>query len=288
MGIKDFLVAHYGYIIAIIVLIIITIIGFLADKKGKDKNTSKDILPNNNPNMGNVNPGGNMQQPMNYQPTTDAVMGPTNNIPAESANNNVFVNPMVNNAVNPVMSASQPEPELNVMPGTMQGTIVNNNVNQMSAPTQPVINPIPLEPAQPAPISQVPVQPVNPMPMYQPAPSETPVMPAVNPINNMQNYNQVNDNAVPNMEPINQNPNLGRVMSANNVNPAPIPTPVQPVQPVPIPPVPAQPVNPMPMPNTTVPNQVTTPQPVNNGQFNFVYGNQQSINPNNNNNGFMQ
>lgn len=293
MNIKDFLIDNYIYIIIVIVLIIITIIGFLADKKTKGKTNSKDILPNNNPNMGNANFGmvQNPQQPMNYQPqmaspevANPAMQGPlyNNNVPTEPVNfgqqNNNQV-PM-GGAINPVGNATMqesPNNGMNVVPGTMEGMIVNQNVAPV--PMQPVVEPVPSVP-------------VNPEPMYQPAPEVTPVIMPTDPTDNMQNYNQsmnLNNNQVNNMpSAMNMVPNNGGVSPIPvNVNPAPIPTPVVPTPPVaPIPTAPMTPVNPTPMPNTTVPNPVPAPQPqpVNNSQFNYVYGNQQG---NQNNNGYM-
>ena len=44
MNIVDFLIANYYWFIAIILLTIITIIGFLADKKKSDAKKEKDKL----------------------------------------------------------------------------------------------------------------------------------------------------------------------------------------------------------------------------------------------------
>ncbi len=311
MNIKDFLIANYIYIIIVIVLIIITIIGFLADKKGKGKSNSKDILPNNNRSMGNVGygvPGQNPPQPMNYQqiPVNNEAISPIVNGPV--LNNNVSVEPVninplpnnnminannVNNGINPVANAlAQNVPntaneELNVMPGTMQGTIVSPNMNQ--------VNPMEVRPmSAPQPVTSVPV---NPEPMYQPAPEQVPVIPAVDPISNIQSYNQMmgaNNGMVSGvninpMDSVNNIANYGSVAPVmQSTQPMPIPTPTEPAPPVaPIPNVPNGPVNPVPVPNPQMPNQMTMPQPVGNGQFNnFVYGNQ-PMNQNNNN-GYMQ
>ena len=348
MNIKDFLIDNYIYIIIVIVLIIITIIGFLADKKSKVKNADKDILPNNNANNGSVNYGNvqqNQAQPMNYQPVagTNEVINSipnspliTNNVPTAPINmgqlpNNI-VNPVpsdINNSINPVASAiANDANQLNVLPGAIQGTIVNQNLNSVSQMTnQPVI------PSSPEPVG--PSTLVNPEPMYQPAASQTPVIAPSDPIANMQNYNQaaynngveqlnnMQGNTMPmgiNMAPLPNDPvnNVPTTYSEpvavmpvadsapiptpvepvqpvapiqpvvnTQVNPVPIPTPVEPVQPVmPIPAAPSVPVNPAPIPSAAVPNMGTTPQPVSNSQLNFVYGNQQGNQ--NNNNGYMQ
>ena len=296
MNIKDFLIDNYIYIIIVIVLIIITIIGFLADKKTKGRSTSKDILPNNNTNMGNVGGAPTMQQPMNYQPTvpvneTMGVMpnGPlvNNNVPVEPVNlgqvNNGFANPMNQEMVQEAPNTT--ENGLNVVPGMMQGTIISQNrvpPVEMAAPVSTMPQAVAPLPVTPEPVYQMPQeQPV------MPAPVEPMAMPSFNQPMNMNNMQGVTPvNMTPVAEPINNMNSFGGVSSVQPVNPTPIPTPVAPTQPVnPIPPVPSTPVNPMPLPNQGAPNQGTMPQPVNNSQFNFVYGNQQ---PNQNNNGFMQ
>ena len=271
MNIKDFLIDNYIYIIIVIVLIIITIIGFLADKKTKGRSTGKDVLPNNNANLGNAAGSPAMQQPMNYQPAV-----PTNETMNVGANG-----PLVNNNV--------PVEPVNVVPGMIQGAIVTPNPGPPVEVAQPTIVP----PQNVAPIPAAP-GPIYQMPQGQPAmntPVEPTPMASFNqpmPSNNMPGVLPNNINMVPNSEPTNLVGNFGSVNPVTPVNPAPIPTPVEPVQPVnPIPPVPNIPVNPVPVSNPVIPNQGTMPQPVNNSQLNFVYGNQQS-NQNNNNTGYMQ
>ena len=62
MNIKEFLIDNYIWIIVVIVLLIITIIGFLADKKkGKDPKVG---APQPSPVPNNAAPAG----PINYQP----------------------------------------------------------------------------------------------------------------------------------------------------------------------------------------------------------------------------
>ena len=299
MNIKDFLIDNYIYIIIVIVLIIITIIGFLADKKTKGRSTGKDVLPNNNANLGNAAGSPAMQQPMNYQPAvpTNETMnvganGPlvNNNVPVEPVNFGQVNNGLVN-SINPVMpqETSTNNNSLNVVPGMIQGAIVTPNPVPPVEVAQPTIVP----PQNVAPIPAAP-GPIYQMPQGQPAmntPVEPTPMASFNqpmPSNNMPGVLPNNINMVPNSEPTNLVGNFGSVNPVTPVNPAPIPTPVEPVQPVnPIPPVPNIPVNPVPVSNPVIPNQGTMPQPVNNSQLNFVYGNQQS-NQNNNNTGYMQ
>ena len=69
MNIKDFLMENYIYIIIVIILTIVTIIGFLADKKRngdkKPKTMSGTISNNQNQNMGNMT----YQQPVDLNPS---------------------------------------------------------------------------------------------------------------------------------------------------------------------------------------------------------------------------
>lgn len=354
MNIKDFLIDNYIYILIVIGLIIITIIGFLADKKNKKGGSNKDIAPSNNANMGNVNYNNNMAsqgQPMNYQP----IMNDNNNQPINNTllNNNVQqpvnFNQMPNNVINPVNNAlsndnvnmnmgqvsnnslnndslnmnNNNDGNLNVLPGTMQGSIITSN-NSNPVNVQPVEN-ILQQPIIPQSISSV--QPVVPQAvellnadnsnvsdaMYQPLLEQTPVLGPTDVNANIQNYNQgLSMNSMNNYGQVNvdnnsigtvpMDVNNGVVMNNNisnngfvannlnnvtntipNSNPVVIPNPTMPQQPV----TPIPPVintPPVAIPNQPVGN-VTTPQPVNANSLNFVYG-QQPTNPNNN--GFMQ
>ena len=291
MMIKDFLIEHYIYILIVIGLIIITIIGFLADKKMKGKGGSKEMLPNNNPNMENVNYGTPMasgQPAMNYQPTApvmdannqvanNAVMN--NNVPNGQANFGMMPNngamPVNNMMPNP---APQSDATTNVMPGTIEGTIVNQNI----LPGQPVpVTPVVSQSATP--INNM-AMPVTPEPAYQPVPEVQPMVSPVEPVSPVPTFNL--PNMQPSVTPQPMSNNMGYSDAGGSVSPAPIPTPVTPNIPVaPIPPAPSTPVNPAPIPNVPVANQATTPQPVASSPLNFTYGAPAN---NQGNNGYMQ
>ena len=281
-NIKEFLVGNYGYIIAVIILIIITIVGFLADKKGKT--ASKDILPNNNPNPGNVSPD---------QPAA-------NNINNQPINNMAVGNGFGQAPIQPEQSNN-----LNILPGNIQGTIISQNMNMtpnqvpveptpvapvnnsmMNAP-EPMYQPLSeqkpvIAPAEPMPINIVPnpVEPVNnsmmnaPEPMYQPLSEQKPVIAPVEPINNIQNFNQNQANNPINFGPVNSNLNAPNMMNTNN--PGIIPAPQVGTSPAPIPTPQPVPVSPVPIPNPQqVPNMPTGPQPLQGNTMspaNFVYG----------------
>ncbi|MBQ2872374.1 MAG: hypothetical protein IJE89_00020 [Bacilli bacterium] len=297
MNIKDFLIDNYIWIIVILLITIITIIGFLADKKKGDKNKDTSQPANSNMNAGAMN----NPQPMQYQ----QINGLENTI----ANNNQqqnYVNPMPpvqnniapnigNVTVQPVVTEPTPVP-VNVVP--------TNNMSQMNNP-MPVENVIPQveqesmyqplseqkpmiapqstpsfgeavnniqQPVNqntpqnivPTPINMIPGQINNSLPM---APEPM--------INQMPNYNvsnnipqMVNDN-VQMVSSMNQNVTIPQPM-----NPTTIPTP-QPVQPQPIitesynnQQTMSQPNYNQPMPQSHIENTVNqSSQPIN-----FVYG----------------
>ena len=72
MNIKDFLIDNYIYILVVILLIIITIIGFLADKN-KNKGTKKKNVLQEQPMPNNAN-----MQPINYQANPQQMAGSMN------------------------------------------------------------------------------------------------------------------------------------------------------------------------------------------------------------------
>ena len=258
MNIKDFLVEHYIYIIIVIVLTIVTIIGFLADKKKNSDKRPKTMsgtinnTPNQNmPNMNYQQPI-NMNQPVNYQPTTNSM--PNNN-----------------------MAYNQPQPAAPVQQDNLQMNMSNSQmVNSIPQMNSPVPNTIPSQVNEmnyniPQPVEQMsPNVPTNEN-MYQPLSEQKPTFAPVEPniMNNMQGS-----------------------------SPMPMPEPVQNVMPSQAMPesVPymagAQPMmnnnqQPMPMPNMNnnpVPTPIAPPQPVSPQQINFVYGNGNQ----GNNGGYMQ
>ena len=322
MNIKDFLLDNYIYILIVIGLIIITIIGFLADKKGKNKSGNGELLPNNNINSNSNIANQQMQQqsqPMNYQPMGNDMSNQANNnmlqnnvSPINNSINQVSnfgVNPVVTNSFDvnnnqvtaPNFNQSQiSDNNLNVLPSSMQGTIVSVNTNMPTGINEPIVNSV--IPQSVEPINNVPVE-----PMYQPLSEQKPVLAPVDPNVNIQNFNQntlnnsvnpVNESVVPNViyTATNAIPNSMDVPSSipsynmggnvnNSMMAAPIPTPVNPVSPVtPIPPVPTPPTNPTPVTNIPSTGTVPSPAPISNGQVSFVYGNQQSTQNINNSN----
>lgn len=190
MNIKDFLIDNYIWIIVIILITIITIIGFLADKKKGEK--KKEDVPNSNPN----NMAMNNQQTVQYQQpmmqSNDGInnnMGMNYNNPIPQVQNGFNQNVMMAQNVNPVVTEPTPVP-VNIIP--------TNNINQMN-------NPMPVENVVPR---------VEPEPMYQPLSEQKPIIapqPIPNfgdPVNNIQ-------------QPIIQN----NTQNLQNVVPTPVSTP---------------------------------------------------------------
>ena len=150
MNIVDFLIANYHWILAIILLTIITIIGFLADKKKNDKKkeNTTPMPPQNNNNMTIK------QQPMQYQPEIQNQMdhqqnmmsnNNMNNINNGAMNQNLNINQMGNGMIN--------QPNDNQSMGTIPQPMISpltqqNNNNQMNNP-QPVENIAPKEMQEP-------------------------------------------------------------------------------------------------------------------------------------------
>ena len=104
MNIVDFLIANYHWILAIILLTIITIIGFLADKKKNDKK-KEDKTPKKKTAKNDMTI---KQQSMQYQPEiqnqteTQQPMMPNNinNINSGPMNQNLNTNQMDNGLIN--------------------------------------------------------------------------------------------------------------------------------------------------------------------------------------------
>ena len=250
MNIKDFLIQNYVWIILVIVLTIVTIIGFLADKKRTTN--KKDKEGNGNNQLSGTVPVG---QPLNYQQPNNMNNGMVNNGLMGGVNNQ-------NNGVMPNNN-------------NLNNNMMNNNPINQNTNTEP--QPMPINP-----INQLNPEPMNqnnnatPEPIYQPLSEQKPVIAPVDPIqniNNMRSQNNINNN-------INQSGVSGNM-------PNTIPTPVAPVgnnsvMPGPIPMNPGMQQSPSPMPNINMPN--TMPQPMSppaNGSQNFVFGPQQNQNNNN-------
>ena len=154
MNIIDFLYDNYLWIIAILVIAIFTIIGFIADKKSKGKNGKESInnanvqakvvptevpTPTNiNANMGmannmsnnnyqNVNYNNNM---VNNTPNLNGSVSPMNNMSEQS-----IPNSYVNGAVNPTTSINNYQQPINNIQ-SQQNSIPNNFTNQMATNEQ--------------------------------------------------------------------------------------------------------------------------------------------------------
>lgn len=291
MNIKDFLIENYIWILVVILLSIVTIIGFLADKK-RVKN-KKEEVPANNGNNANA--------------TT---------IPDNSNNSNP-----VNLGINYQTNSNQQFDSLN-MP-LPQANIDMQPVPPVSpvGPTEPIGPQAPIQNTMPSPIEPVNTSPA-PEPMYQPlseqypsfkeqTPSVSPMMPSysnpqppvspitgapvensgvVEPTNfvNQPNYitptatqpTPINNQSIqPNMAP---NENIyNNQMNNNYQNPQPVPPSQMPYQ--------SQPTNtiptPIPSPVPVEPTKINTPQqptPMPNQPVSFVYGPQNNQNNNQN------
>lgn len=337
MNIKDFLIENYIWILVVILLSIITVIGFIADK---NKNKNKEPKENKKGKVDKNEPVENQQPetPISYQPEQMNNMDQNQNgygfgqIPNNLGQiSNTTITPLNQNM------NEMPNQQLNVMPEPMmqnqemnmnQNLQMNNNMNMdMDNPVQnneilnqpvsnitPVenisqnnfVNPEPMyqplseqvphfEPQQPTmePMASsqqfnIPTIPVMPEPMMQnmnvvpePTPAPMPTMNAIpvqDNMNNMNNFNSMNmgmNNPMPqnnnngwmNNQPMQQNPNMsGQQMMNNNQGMMNFSSP-----------------QPMPMPQgeqSTVPNPITQPQPVNPAPISFVYGPNQNNNQN--------
>lgn len=293
MNIKNFLMDNYIYIIIVILLTIITIIGFLADKKKNGnkavKTMSGTINNNQNQNVGNIayqqpmdlnQPINNLNQPNNFGGLSNNMM-PLNQFQNPDMQNSSILNnqPLNNQSVtaqsplnNPVLM-NQPVNNLELNNNMMQQV---NPLNQMG--TDNFNTPQPVEPLN-QPLNQG-VEPMaqpimNPQPMNNPMTEQVP-NPAVS--QDQSFFGQQNNPGVVET-PIMSEPapiNMAPVQEPQIVN-----QPMQPQMPA------NQPVSPIPNPTgTTVPNPITPPTPVGPQPVNFVYG--QGAQNINNNNQFMQ
>lgn len=297
MNIVDFLIANYHWILAIILLTIITIIGFLADKKKNDKK-KEDKTPKKKTAKNDMTI---KQQPMQYQPEiqnqteTQQPMMPNNinNINSGPMNQNLNTNQMDNGLINQMNN--------NQNSGTIPQSItyggeLQNNNNLINNP-QPVENIVPEQVQEP---------------MYQPLEEQKPhftpqPIPSFDTMKEEQNQNlqimnnqmllgnqnmmnqqtvmqaipqpmmQPNTQQMQNPEPMGQmsiyNQNANTQENNNNGMANMIPNPrtiPQPVNPIPVP----QPVIPQPV----MTNQMHNPEPM--GQMPTYNMNNQVLNQN--------
>jgi hypothetical protein len=261
MNIKDFLIDNYIWIIVIILITIITIIGFLADKKKGDKR--KENIPNSTPDSNNMFM--NNQQQMQYQQPTMMENSQINN---SVGMNYVSPAPQMQNGFNQNVGSLNVQPVVTEPSPVPVNVVPTNNMNQMNNP-MPVENVVPRveQESMYQPLSeQKPIIAPQPIPNFnepsnnggQPVMSNSPqniqnIVPTpVLTINNQMNNNQmapmVNEpmmNPIENYNITNNAPQMGfantqMAPSMNqlttvpqSVNPTTIPTP-QPVQPQPI------------------------------------------------------
>lgn len=281
MNIKDFLIDNYIWILVVILLSIITIIGFLADKKKGKKEKPIKTKENQTANQDAVNPISYQAPPTNtmYQPPLGAINTQINN-PNPTTVNTSFPNTMNNQGVNqPTIEPIAPVSPINS---------INNNYNSLNnnsfGPSieQPGTIPKAVSP-QPIITNQIPN--TNPIP----SPLEN-----INSMNNITNTTlptpeQPQTISVPNQVTPQQNIAFNPYQNTNNNNQFPNQT---------LPPQqeypqmanfnqPTTPINSVYPNETVIPNIQTPPSPQNNLQnsgmsspqvtspqpINFVYGN---------------
>ena len=250
MNIKDFLIENYIWILVIILITIVTIIGFLADKKKNGKKNEKQPVqtPNNN-------------------------IQPANNVaPIQYNNQQLVPNPMNNNA-NLDMTANNFNNQMTQLNqvNNMQNLNNGNNINTNMTPVEPIsTTPVSINTNMinnPSPVENI-VPNVNPEPMYQPLSEQKPIF-SPRPIpnyDNTQNNNQEMINPIENSlssNNLNVIPPMGQ-FNFNQTNQTPEPTQPEPT------------VNPIPNFNNI---QSSMPTPTNNNSMNIPnYGqNNQTI-----------
>ena len=216
MNITDFLIENYIWILVIILITIITIIGFLADKKKNNKKKDNPPVENMNNNGGQV---ANNITPIQYNAQPQMMSTQMNNNANLEMNANNFNNPMIGkNEINNMQNV----PSIN-----NGNTMDNNNLTQ----TEPVsTTPIGVNTNMmnnPSPIESV-VPNINPEPIYQPLSEQKPVIPPqpIPNINNIPNNNQRMINPIEDALNIN-NQNINLQMGQTTYNqPVPMTNPI--------------------------------------------------------------
>lgn len=180
MNIKEFLLNNYIWILVVILLSIITVIGFLADKsKGTKKNKQKQspMTPMPNQNVSPIN-----STPINYQPTQTVpepinyqnpqmINNPSINNIQPMPNPNLNSNININQPMNP--NLNNPNQPINYNPNPMdnlanQSPMINNMPNPNTIGQNNILNnPMPVENIME---NNAP----NPEPMYQPLSEQKP------------------------------------------------------------------------------------------------------------------
>lgn len=270
MNIKEFLAENYIYIIIVIVLTIVTIIGFLADKKKNNEKKPKTMggtisnqQINNGENM-NYQPNNQYSQPINFQPINNN-MQPNNPVNTTVPNNMTSILGVQDNSQMNMQNIQpiNPVPQMNQVQDNQNNNMMNN---------QPIINNVP------QPVEQLNQNIPQPEMMYQPLseqqPMTAPTLPSFN--NNMINNQEMTNNFNNKMNSLPTTPNVIPTMPMEEQQVSVLPMPNQMPQPM------NQPVEPIPnQVGNTIPNQITTPQPVTPQPVNFVYG---GVNQNQGNN----
>lgn len=277
-NIKEFLLDNYIWILVVILLLIITIIGFLADKNkdSKREKKQKGNIPTNQANAFNGN-----GSPITYQNNISGMntMDYSNTVP-NMVNNNQNIMPMFNNQMQ-VPSAEQAydlnNNKLQNDFSNMNNQPINNNPTITSANMGNVSNPMPIDNIN---------QSINPLPepMYQPLSEQTPnfnsqvnlqqAQSSNNTINNVvpqfNNVNAINSETITpqpiiSQPVINANPenfNMNQVSQFNNLNQVDSNSGFN--------------QSPQQIPNNfdnTIPNTIPSPTTTTNPQpINFVYG----------------
>lgn len=262
MNIKEFLAENYIYIIIVIGLTIVTIVGFLADKKKNNEKKPKTMggtisnQPVNNGENMNYQPNNSYSQPITYQPMNNVqTNSPVNNNMTNvlGVQDNYQMNMPNNQPVNPV-------PQMNQVQDNQNINMINN---------QPMMNNIP------QPVEQLNQQTPQTEMMYQPLSEQKPViaptMPSFN--NNMMNNQEIsnnfNQNNIPNVLPTMPIQMVEQSVPGMNI-PNQMPQPMnQPAEQIPN------------QVGNTIPNPITPPQPTIPQPVNFTYG---GVNQNQGNN----
>ena len=143
MNIKQFLLDNYIWILVVLLLLIITIIGFLADKKrGSKKKQDAESNQTGPMPLNNDVP----QAPINYQPTPEQqqMVNPTNANAQMPINQNMNLG---NNGFNP--NQNNPVdfgtvPNMPVTPMNINNNVPNNDLNMMNPLNNQVTEPMPL------------------------------------------------------------------------------------------------------------------------------------------------
>lgn len=268
----DFLLDYYLWVLGVLVVLLITVVGFLADTKRKKKMREKAMNEEVNNNM---NSGANDFNVMNQEMTMDFNnqnngFDPNMN---QNMNSNLFV-PNMNGGLNNNMMSQGNNIGMDnnmtgVNPAMENNNMVNNEVSNFNVKTpinnevffastseqKPVIEPqnvvMPTPVVEPTPVEVTPIMGVNtPTPVAEPMPAlqPTPVAESVQPANSsvtMQSlaFDAVNSVSTPTItttSPIDITMNNGSVVnpipSASNSAPSVvIPTPSLNVTPEPIP-----------------------------------------------------